>query len=189
LSNDVSPRQAVGFWQLLEETAKDYGLEVTKEVDERYHLEKATEAACLFFKESYKKYSNWTLAAASFNAGRRGIDRQKVRQKQDDYYNLLLNEETARYIFRILAFKLVVSDPEKYGFYMEKEDLYSGIPYIEVEVDSAISDIAGFASMHSTNYKMIKWLNPWLRENTLSNVKNKAYIIKIPREGARETAF
>ncbi len=107
LSNAVSPRQAVGFWQLLEATARENGLEVSKEVDERYHLEKSTSAACKFFRESYAKYGNWTMAAASFNAGVRGIDRQIERQKQGNYYDLLLADETARYIFRILALKLV----------------------------------------------------------------------------------
>ena len=117
LANVVSPKKAVGFWQLMEETARDYGLEVSKEVDERYHLAKATEAACKFFKESYTKYKSWTLTAASFNAGRRGIDRQIAKQKQNYYYDLLLYEETARYIYRILALKLVMSNPEQYGFH------------------------------------------------------------------------
>ncbi len=189
LANIVSPKHAVGFWQLLEETAKDYGLEITTEVDERYHLEKATEAACKFFRESYEKYNSWTLAAASFNAGRRGIDRQTEKQKQNDYYDLLLSEETARYIFRVLAFKLVLSDPEEYGFYLNDDDLYSEIPYYEVSIDSAITDIAEFAITHSTNYKMIKLLNPWLRENSLAGNSKKSYIIKIPQEGVREIAF
>jgi len=185
LSNAVSPKRAVGFWQLLEETAKDYGLEVSKEVDERYHLEKSTMAACRFFKESYKKYNNWTLAAASFNAGVRGIDRQIQRQKQNYYYDLLLHEETARYIFRVLALKLVLSNPEEYGFHFEENDLYPEIPYYTVEVDSAITDMAKFAELHSTNYKILKYLNPWLRENYLSNKNRKVYIIKIPEKGFR----
>ncbi len=185
LSNVVSPKKAVGFWQLLEGTAKDYGLEVTNEVDERYHLAKSTEAACKFFKESYEVYDSWTLTAASFNAGRRGIDRQIVRQKQNDYYDLLLFEETARYIYRILALKLVMSNPEEYGFYLDKNDFYSTIPYYEVKVDSTITNIAEFALSHSTNYKIVKILNPWLRENSVSNKYNKTYIIKIPQMGIR----
>jgi hypothetical protein len=185
LANVVSPKKAVGFWQLMEETSRDYRLEVSKEVDERYHLVKATEAACKFFKESYKKYNSWTMAAASFNAGRRGINRQITRQKQDNYFDLLLFEETARYIYRILALKLVMSNPEQYGFYIDSNDLYTPIPYEEVEVDSTIPDIAEFALLHSTNYKMIKSLNPWLRENTVTNKNNKTYIIKIPQEGLR----
>jgi len=186
LSNVVSPSEAVGFWQLLEETAKDYGLEVSKEVDERYHLEKSTEAACKFFLESYKKYNNWTLAAASFNAGVRGIDRQIDRQKVTGYYDLLLSDETARYVFRALALKLVLSDPEEYGFQLDESDLYPEIPYYTVEVDSAITDMANFAKAHSTNYKLLKFLNPWLRENFLSNKNSERYIIKIPEEGSRK---
>ncbi len=185
LSNAVSPKRAAGFWQLLEETAKENGLEVSKEVDERYHLEKSTIAACKFFKESYAKYGNWTLAAASFNAGVRGIDRQIERQKQDNYYDLLLDEETARYIFRVLALKLVLSNPAEYGFHFDEDDLYPEIPYYSVEVDSAITDIAKYAELHSTNYKILKYLNPWLRENYLSNKNRKVYKIKIPEKGFR----
>jgi membrane-bound lytic murein transglycosylase D len=188
LSNAVSPRHAVGFWQLLEETAKDYGLEVSKEVDERYHLKKSTEAASRFFKESFEKYDNWTLAAASFNAGVRGIDRQIERQKQVNYYDLLLHEETARYIFRVLALKLVLTNPAEYGFHFEQSDLYPEIPYFAVEVDSAIKDMAEFAELHSTNYKILKYLNPWLRENYLSNKNRKVYLIKIPQKGFRNNS-
>jgi membrane-bound lytic murein transglycosylase D len=185
LSNAVSPKRAVGFWQLLEETAKDYGLEVTKEVDERYNLEKSTMAACRFFKDSFSKYNNWTLTAASFNAGVRGIDRQIERQKQYNYYDLLLTEETARYIFRVLALKLILSNPAEYGFHFDEKDLYPEIPYYTVKVDTAITDIAKFAELHSTNYKILKYLNPWLRENYLSNKNRKVYIIKIPEKGFR----
>lgn len=188
LSNAVSPRHAVGFWQLLEETAKDYGLEISKEVDERYHLEKSTEAASRFFIESFERYNNWTMAAASFNAGVRGIDRQIERQKQDNYYDLLLYEETARYIYRVLALKLVLTSPEEYGFYFDESDLYPEIPYYTVEVDSAITDLAKFAKLHSTNYKILKYLNPWLRENYLSNKNRKVYVIKIPEKGFRNNS-
>ncbi len=188
LANVISPKRAVGFWQLMEETAKEHGLEVSKEVDERYHLEKSTEAACRFFKESYSKYNNWTLTAASFNAGARGIDRQIERQKQDNYYDLLLNEETARYIFRALALKLVLSNPAEYGFHYDKSDLYPEIPYYTVEIDTAITDMAKFAELHSTNYKILKYLNPWLRENYLSNRNRKAYTIKIPEKGFRNNS-
>jgi membrane-bound lytic murein transglycosylase D len=186
LSNVVSPSEAVGFWQLLEETAKDYGIEVSKEVDERYDLEKSTEAACRFFLESYKKYNNWTMAAASFNAGVRGIDRQIERQKETSYYNLLLGGETARYVFRAVALKLVLTDPEKYGFQIDESDLYPEIPYYTVEVDSSITDMADFAKTHSTNYKVLKLLNPWLRENFLTNKNKKNYLIKIPKEDSRK---
>jgi membrane-bound lytic murein transglycosylase D len=185
LTNVISPRKAVGFWQLLEETAKDYGLEVSKEVDERYDPEKSTRAACRFILESYEKYNSWTLAAASFNAGVRGIDRQIERQKETSYYDLLLPDETARYIFRAVALKIVMTDPEKYGFYLDKSDLYPEIPCHTVEVDSSITDMADFAKAHLTNYKMLKFLNPWLRESYLTNKNGKTYIIKIPDENSR----
>jgi membrane-bound lytic murein transglycosylase D len=185
LTNVVSPRKAVGFWQLLEETAKENGLEVSKEVDERYDPEKSTRAACRFMLESYEKYNSWTLAAASFNAGVRGIDRQIDRQKETSYYDLLLPDETARYIFRAVALKIIMTDPEKYGFYLDKSDLYPEIPYYTVEMDSSITDMADFAKAHSTNYKLLKFLNPWLRESYLTNKSGKTYIIKIPDENSR----
>lgn len=185
LANVVSPAQATGFWQLLESTANDYGLVVNDEVDERYHLEKATEAACRFLQDSYKKYGNWTMVAASYNVGRKGIDRQIERQGEQDYYNLLFNEETARYIYRILAIKLVISDPITYGFDIKPEELYEPIPYREVIIDSSIADIGAFARDHGTNYKLLKYLNPWLRDNKLTNSKSKEYTIKIPTKRRR----
>ncbi len=185
LENTVSPRQAVGFWQLLDGTAKDYGLEVTNEVDERYNIEKSTEAACKYFLESYKKYNNWTMTAASYNAGRNGMDRQLDRQNGNNYYDLLLNDETARYIFRVLAIKLVIADPEKYGFHLDKEDYYPVVPTFDVKVDSAISDFNSFADSYGIHYKLLKYFNPWLRETFLTNINKKTYIIKIPEKGYR----
>jgi len=185
LSNAVSPAEAVAFWQLMAGTAREYGLEVNAEVDERYHLEKSTVAACSYLLKSYDKYQNWTLVAASYNNGRRGVDRQIERQDEMNYYDLLLNEETARYIFRILAIKLIIEDPRKYGFYFDEDDLYQPFPYHEVTVDSTISSFSEFAKGFNTNYKMLKYLNPWLRESYLSNKKGKSYQIKIPEEGGR----
>ncbi len=183
LSNAVSPAQAVGFWQLLAGTARDYGLEVNKEVDERYHLEKSTEVACKYLLESYEKYGSWTMAAASYNIGRRGIDRQILRQKEGDYYDLLLPEETARYVFRILAFKLILSNPSDYGFVMKKEDLYPPIATYEVTIDGPVNDFAEFASRYGMTYKVLKIFNPWLRDINLINRYKKTYYIKIPRHG------
>jgi len=185
LSNVVSPADAVGFWQWMEGTAREYGLEVNAEVDERYHLEKSTVAACKYLLKSYEKYQDWTLVAASYNNGRRGVDRQIERQDEMNYYDLLLNEETARYIFRILAIKLILEDPRKYGFYFEEDDLYQPIPCYKVAVDSSVSNFSEFAKSFNTNYKMLKFLNPWLRESYLSNKKGKSYQIKIPEEGGR----
>lgn len=185
LSNAVSPAGAVGFWQITRGTASDYGLEVNNEVDERYHLEKSTVVACEYLLESYEKYGNWTMAAASYNVGRRGIDRQVTRQKVDDYYDLLLNQETARYIFRILAFKLILEDPAAYGFHLSQKDLYQPVPFHTVVVDGPVTDFADFAKEHGTNYKLLKFLNPWLRDNNLTNSRKTEYQVKIPENGAR----
>jgi len=181
----VSPAKAVGFWQLLKGTAQEYGLEVNAEVDERYHVARSTHAACLYLIESFKKYGNWTMAAASYNAGRRGMDRQITRQKQENYYDLLLNEETARYLYRVVAFKLIYEDPEAYGFKLSEKDMYPEIPSYILEVDSTVSDFADFARANGTNYKILKYLNPWLRDNTLSNPSRKTYNIVFPERGFR----
>ena len=185
LENSVSPRQAVGFWQLVEGTAKEYGMEVNDEVDERYHIEKSTEAACKYFLESYQKYKSWTMAAASYNAGRNGIDRQIGRQNGDNYYDLLLNEETSRYIFRALSIKMIITDPEKHGFHLDEDDYYPVVPVDEMKIDTAVSDFNHFASQFGINYKMLKYFNPWLRETYLTNRHKKEYLIKIPKEGCR----
>ncbi len=182
LENVVSPAGATGFWQIAVGTGEDYGLEINSEVDERYNLEKSTVVACRYLKESYDKYGNWTMAAASYNAGRRGIDRQVERQKQDNYYDLLLNEETSRYVYRILAFKLILENPSEYGFKLSNKDLYQPVPYKLVEVSGPVVNFADFASEQGTNYKLLKYMNPWLRENSLTNARGKTYEIKIPLE-------
>lgn len=185
LTNAISPANAVGYWQHLEGTARENGLIVNEEVDERYHLEKSTVAACKYLLKSYDKYQNWTMVAASYNNGRRGIDRQIERQDEINYYDLLLNEETSRYIYRILALKLILEDPEKYGFYLKDDDLYQPIHSYKVTVDSSVSSFALFAQSFNTNYKMLKFLNPWLRDTHLTNERGKTYQISIPEEGAR----
>jgi len=185
LTQAVSPAKAVGFWQLMKGTALDYGLEVGTEVDERYHVEKSTEVACDYLIDSYQKYGNWTMTAASYNAGRRGMDRQVERQKKENYYDLLLNEETARYLFRVLAFKLIFEDPEAYGFTITKKDLYPEIPVEKIEVDSAVANFADFAAVNGCNYKILKYLNPWLRDSKLSNPAHKTYEILVPESGYR----
>ena len=187
LMNVVSPADAVGFWQILEGTAKDYGLEVNNEIDERYHLEKSTEFACKFILESYKKYGTWTLAAASYNAGRKGVDTQVDRQKETDYYRLLLGDETGRYIFRVLSFKLILSDPAKYGFHLGTDDLYPEVPCYEVSIDGSVEDFADFARRYGISYKILKLHNPWLREAFLTNKQGKTYYVKIPRDGVINT--
>jgi hypothetical protein len=183
--NVVSPAKAAGVWQLLESTAREYGLEVNNDVDERYNLEKSTKVACKYLLESYAAYGNWTMAAATYNAGRKGLDSQIIRQNTNNYYDLLLNEETARYLFRVIAHKLITENPDQFGFYLDEQDYYPVIPTHEVEVDTAISNIAVFAGNQSTNYKIIKQFNPWMRQNYLPDRPQKVYTIIIPDEGER----
>ena len=183
--NVVSPAKAAGVWQLLESTAREYGLEVNENVDERYNLEKSTEAACKYLLESYARYGNWTMAAATYNVGRNGLDNQIAKQSTNNYYDLLLNEETARYVFRLIAHKLITEDPDNYGFHLEEDDYYPVISTHQIKVDTAISNIALFARSQSTNYKIIKQFNPWLRQNALPDQTHKVYSINIPNEGER----
>ena len=185
-SNVISPVGATGFWQIMSATGKEEGMEINTVIDERYNVEKSTQFACRYFRKSYEQYGNWTLAAASYNGGRRRISEQIELQKQDNYYDLLLAEETARYIFRAVAYKLVINDPGAYGFDLKKEALYPELDYYEVKVDTAVADFSVFAKQFGTNYKMLKFLNPWLRKPYLTPRANKAYMIKIPAEGMRQ---
>ena len=181
----VSPAGAVGFWQFMKGTARDYKLEVSAEVDERYHIEKSTRAACAYLHDSYKKYGSWTMVAATYNAGRNHLSRQIERQKETDYYDLLLGEETSRYVFRILALKLIMENPEEYGFKVSDEELYPLWNTKTTTVKSKVASFADFAKTHGTNYKILKMLNPWLREAYLTNASGKTYEIKLPAEGFR----
>ncbi len=183
LTNVVSPQGATGFWQFVEPTGKCYGLEITDEVDERYNVAKSTQAACDYFNEAYKQFNNWTLVAASYNLGMTGVQAQLNKQKVSNYYDLLLTEETARYIFRILAMKEIISRPKVYGFMLRKKDLYPFISTKKITVDTTIHNLADFAIAQKTNYKILKWFNPWLRANALTNITRKKYIIEIPKNG------
>lgn len=186
-SNMISPAGATGFWQIMPETGKEEGMEINTVVDERYDVERSTQFACEYFLRSYEKYGNWTLAAASYNGGRAGIDEQIEIQHQTDYYDLLLSEETARYIFRAVAYKLVITDPKSFGFNIVKDDLYPELKYNEVKVDSSVTSFSDFAAKFGTNYKILKLLNPWLRKPYLNPKPKKEYIIKIPAEGMRNS--
>lgn len=189
LINQVSPAGATGFWQIMSETGKEQGLEINNEVDERYSIEKSTKSACDFFKKSFEKYGNWTLTAASYNGGRNAIDDQVEIQKENNYYDLLLSEETARYIFRVVAYKLVMNDPLTYGFEIDKKEYYPELKYSEAKVDSAVTDFSRFAKGFNTNYKMLKLYNPWLRKPFLTNKSLKTYIIKVPEKGSRNINY
>ena len=179
LQNVTSPAGAKGFWQLMPKTAKEYGLEVNSNVDERYDYIKATKIACDYLLKQKEKFGSWTLAAASYNLGRAGVLRQLDRQKVDNYYDLLLNEETGRYLFRILAIKNIYENPKQYGFHFREKDLYKSPKFKIVKVDSTINNLADFAISQSVNYKELKLLNPWLREIKLNNKSNKTYDIRI----------
>ena len=183
LTNAVSPAGARGVWQILKGTARENGLEVNTNVDERYHLEKATRVACKYLLKSKKRLGTWTLAAAAYNAGNAGISRRLKAQQVNNYYDLLLGEETGRYIFRIVALKEILNNPDKYGFNFREKDLYNSIPTYTVELDTAVTDFAEFSKHFGINYKILKIHNPWLREAHLNNKSRKKYEIKIPEQG------
>lgn len=183
LMNAVSPAGATGFWQIMKETGREFGLEVNGNVDERYHLEKSTQAACDYLKKWKERFGNWTMTAAAYNAGPTGIRRFMDIQRADDYYDLLLGEETGRYVFRILAIKEILSHPEKYGYQVGSEDLYTKVPAFTVEVDTPVMSWADFAQEYEINYKVLKRHNPWLREAHLNNASGKKYVIEIPNKG------
>jgi membrane-bound lytic murein transglycosylase D len=176
----VSPMGAVGIWQFLKSTGKEYGLEVDNQVDERYHIEKSTRAACKYFKKAYEKFGSWSLVAASYNIGQRRISEELSRQKVDNYYDLLLVDETSRYVFRILALKEIFKDPVSYGFNLKKEDLYPIVKMHKVVLNSSVPDFGLFANKHDISYGILKEFNPWLRDSFLTNSQNKTYVVEIP---------
>jgi hypothetical protein len=177
----VSPAGAAGFWQFLKGTGQQYGLEVNNEIDERYHLEKATAAAAKYLKANYERFDNsWTLAAAAYNTGESNIRRHIRNQEITDYYHMHLPEETSRYVFRILALKTIFEDPIAYGIILREKDLYPQIPVKTVVVDTTVTDLFAFAREQGTTYQQLKSLNPWLRNNNLPNKSRKKYDISIP---------
>ncbi|OBX24596.1 transglycosylase-like protein with SLT domain [Gelidibacter algens] len=183
LTNAVSPAGARGVWQIMPETGKENGLEVNENVDERYHLEKATEVACKYLLQSKNSLGSWTLAAAAYNAGNTGMSRRLKEQDVSDYYDLLLGEETGRYIFRIVALKEILKNPKTYGFNFQDADLYKNIPTFTVMVDKEVTNFAAFSKEYGINYKILKIHNPWLREAHLNNRSRKQYMIEIPEKG------
>lgn len=183
LTNAVSPAGARGFWQIMKTTGRENGLEINTNVDERYNLEKATRVACKYLKEAKARFGNWTLAAASYNAGKAGISKRLKEQNVKDYYDLLLVEETGRYMFRIVALKEILNNPSKYGFNFKEKDLYKSVPTYNVKVDTAVTDFTKFAEKFGINYKILKIHNPWLREPHLNNKSRKLYEIAIPEKG------
>ncbi|MDA0326775.1 MAG: lytic transglycosylase domain-containing protein [Bacteroidetes bacterium] len=182
LQNVTSPAGAKGFWQIMKSTGKEYGMEINSNVDERYHLKLSTHLACQYFLKAKEKFGSWTLAAASYNAGISGIASELNRQSVSNYYDMLLGQETGRYVFRIVALKEIMKHPLNYGFNFKKEDLYSYSPTYEVEVDTAVSDFVEFAKNFGLNYKQLKLHNPWLRDDFLNNKSRKKYLIELPKK-------
>lgn len=180
LINATSPAGAKGVWQFMPETAREKGMEVNDNVDERYNLEKSTEAACQYLLSAKSKLGSWTLAAASYNGGMSGVSKQTDFQKVTNYYDLLLTEETHRYVFRILALKEIMKNPMVYGFNIQKSELYPVIETNKIQVDSTITNLADFAQKQGTNYKILKIHNQWLRDRKLDNKLKKIYQIEIP---------
>lgn len=178
----VSPAGAAGFWQILPETAKGYGLEVNDDIDERYHLEKSTRAACKYLKEAKAKFGNWALAAASYNMGMGGLERQVQKQQSSDYYGLYLNGETSRYVFRMLAVKQIFEQPEAYGFRLRHKDYYRPYSVRTVEVTPPVADWVQFALDQGVNYKALKTQNPWIRNSSLTKAARSVYTVQIPLE-------
>lgn len=178
---------AGGLWQLMPAYAKSAGLLVGDEVDERYHIEKSTEAACRYLIDAKRRLGSWTLAAAAFNAGVAGVSRRLEKQGVESYYDLFLPNETLRYVFRVLSFKLLMSDPAAYGYKIDKKEHYPLLPaYEEVTVDDPEIDWAAFAREHGTHYKQIRQLNPWIRDYDHANKAGRSYTVKIPQGSARK---
>jgi hypothetical protein len=184
LSNVVSSSGAEGFWQFLKPTGQKYGLEITEEVDERYNMEKSTEAACQYFLEAFQQYKSWTLVAASFNRGIDGVNKAIEKQHKTDYYNLFVVDETARYVYRILAMKQIYKNPVKYGFYLKQDDFYPPLNTYTVSVDSSITDLPAFAEKQKINYRVLREFNPWLRRYSLTNKSGKKYVLTLPMDGS-----
>ena len=182
LSNVVSPAGAAGFWQFMKATAQEYGLEINKEIDMRYNVELETEAACKYFLKAYERFGSWTLVAAAYNAGTSRVSKFMKEQGVTSYYDMLMAEETERYVFRILAIKTIFENPEKYGIYVSNKLAYEPYKYKTVIVNESISNLAEFAKEHDITYKLLKVFNPWLRSNSLTVKKGKVYEIKIPKK-------
>jgi len=181
LENVVSPAGASGFWQFMKGTAKDYGMEVNSEVDERYNLEKSTEAACVYLQKAYDKFGSWTMAAASYNVGMNGLSRRATEQSTNNYYDLYLPTETSRYVFRLLAIKEIFENKSKYGFILRKQDLYKEIETVHILLNKSNVDLVSFSDSLGINYKILKQFNPWLRDKKLTNKSEKTYTITIPQ--------
>lgn len=179
LDNVVSPAGASGFWQFMKTTGLQYGLLINAEIDERYHLEKATRAACKYLRDAKEKSGSWTAAAASYNMGLAGVNKQQALQEETAYYNLLLNTETSRYVQRIVAIKIIHQNQKDFGFYLNNDDLYPELKYNVQEVSGSINWVS-FAKQNNISYKMLRIYNPWIRDFKLINKEKRTFMVKIP---------
>ena len=175
-----SPAKAAGLWQIMPTTAKEFGLEVNADVDERYNIVKSTRAACKYLKKAYEKYGSWLTAAASYNAGQNRITTEMASQLQNHAFDLWLNEETSRYMFRLMAIKMIMESPVHYGFAIRTSQLYSPIRFKEIEVKSSINDLSQFALEYGISYSQLKDFNLWLRSRKLPVKEGNSYMILIP---------
>lgn len=180
LMNVGSPAGARGFWQILESTGKEYGLEINKDVDERYHFEKSTEAAAKYFNKAHARFGDWTAVAASYNMGQSGFSRRQEEQLNQSFYELYLNDETSRYLFRILAFKVIFENPGAFGYRLRESDYYKNPSLKTVRVDHDIKDLPQWAKAQGSSYQELKLYNPWLRDHDLNAKRGKVYEIKLP---------
>ena len=178
--NATSVVGAASLWQFMKDTGPRYGLEINDDVDERYNIAKATDAACAYFKDSYKKFGSWTAAAASYNCGQGGYNSQVTFQGGATFYDMVFPEETNRYIFRILSLKCIMSQPKAYGFMLTADDGYKPIKTRKVTVTASVDNLATFAKDNGSSYKMLKLLNPWLRSRTLPVKAGKKYEVEFP---------
>ena len=187
LEDVVSPAGATGFWQIMKYTGKEYGLEINNEIDQRYHLEKATQFACKYLNDAYDKFGSWTMSAAAYNMGINGAMKSITNQGSNNYYNLYLNSETSRYIFRILAVKTIIESPKDYGFIVRKKDLYPILVTKNILLNKSNVDVVQYAKDLGLNYKLLREYNPWIRSSNITNSKNTEYKISVPIE--QETIF
>lgn len=186
LTNATSPAGAKGYWQFMKTTGANYGLEISDEIDMRNDLEASTRAACRFLKTLKSRLGGWTEAAAAYNCGEGGLSTRIAKQGQSSYYDLYLNSETQRYVYRILAIKLIFQNPQSYGYHIRQCDTYPELPYTEVELSGQNVDLYQFATQNGTSYKMLRNLNPWITTDKLKNKNNKTYTVRIPTKKGTE---
>ncbi len=178
----TSPAGAKGLWQFMEAAGEAYGLEINTEIDERYHVEKSTEAACRFLQHLKNKFGSWTLAAAAYNMGENGLAKRMTEQRGTSFYDLNLNEETSRYVFRIISIKEIMQAPEQFGFFVDSSQLYPPMgDFYTIHVDTGIANLADLAIQHGTTYRMLKVYNPWMVGSALTNKSGKRYEVRLPK--------